>query len=645
MFRMPDGKNLAFTFMLVSSLFLLWGLCNGMIDTMDKHFQDQLNLSKAQSAWVQFAHYMGYTLMALPAGLLTRRFGYKGGIIFGAVLVSFGGFWFIPATHISKFWAFLLGVCTIAMGLTVWETVANPYTTVLGPKQYGAARINFAQSFNGVGWILGSIIGPAYFYSEGGVEKAHGQLYIPYMGVGFVVLVLAFAFYFAYVPDIKVEDEYHTDDQASGVPVVKEKNRALILLFMFLNMAAVGLSVYLILATILPGVMTPARFDALHRVLPYVIAGGVLLTLPGLRTAAKKLTDHSIWAHTHFSAATLAQFVYVAAQAGIFSFFINSMTVDKFNGTSIVPPLPPAWNRGPIAQLHMMESRVAFAAGDITDFGALAAKLKQKADPVAAFLYSQLDAQTVKLLEARDADPTALRKALLHDLNLILRQELNPKDQKPALYDAQRFAGVPLAEKTRQLLAEKPAADHPRMVLNRLLLQDAFPQLITYDETQMSWSDKGAGRLSTLAFCFFLLGRGTGAAMLRRLKANIALGTYGLINVIICGLIMAGLGWVSVTGVFLSYFFMSIMFPTIMALGIFGLGSQSKKKAAAFIVMSITGGALMPKVMGHLGDVYSMAISFLMPLVCFALIAIYGFSWTKLSQSESVRGLQPAGGH
>src|SRR4051812_48268231 len=154
-----DGKNLAFTFGLVSSLFLIWGFCNGMIDTMDKHFQDQLGLTKAQSAWVQFAHYMGYALMALPAGLLTRRIGYKGGIIFGLVLVALGGLWFMPATQISQFWAFLMGVCLIAMGLTVLETVANPYTTVLGPKEYGASRINLAQSCNGIGWILGPIVG------------------------------------------------------------------------------------------------------------------------------------------------------------------------------------------------------------------------------------------------------------------------------------------------------------------------------------------------------------------------------------------------------------------------------------------------------------------------------------------------------
>src|SRR5215475_661163 len=102
LFVMPDGKNLAFTFILVSSLFLLWGVCNGMIDVMDKHFQEELSLSKSQSAWVQFAHYLGYFLMAMPAGWLATKLGYKAGIIAGLLLVAAGGFWFIPATNINS---------------------------------------------------------------------------------------------------------------------------------------------------------------------------------------------------------------------------------------------------------------------------------------------------------------------------------------------------------------------------------------------------------------------------------------------------------------------------------------------------------------------------------------------------------------
>ena len=90
-FRLNDGTNVAFTFLLVTSLFLLWGCCNGMIDVMDKHFQDELSLSKSQSAWVQFAHYLGYFLMSIPAGWLASKLGYKGGIIMGLLIVASAG--------------------------------------------------------------------------------------------------------------------------------------------------------------------------------------------------------------------------------------------------------------------------------------------------------------------------------------------------------------------------------------------------------------------------------------------------------------------------------------------------------------------------------------------------------------------------
>src|SRR5215467_3262897 len=187
LFVLNDGTNVMFTFILVSSLFLLWGFCNGMIDVMDKHFQDELHLSKSQSAWVQFAHYLGYFLMSIPAGWLSSKLGYKGGIIAGLLLVAVGGFWFIPATHINAlvhegtvssttaFVAFLVGVCVIATGLTFLETIANPYTTVLGDQRYAATRINLAQSCNGVGWILGPVVGSMYFYSKDAAGHSTGS--------------------------------------------------------------------------------------------------------------------------------------------------------------------------------------------------------------------------------------------------------------------------------------------------------------------------------------------------------------------------------------------------------------------------------------------------------------------------------------
>jgi FHS family L-fucose permease-like MFS transporter len=126
LFRTADGKNLFITFALVTTLFLMWGFCNGMIDILNSHFQKTLNISKFQSGFVQFANYIAYFLMAIPAGIIARKFGYKGGIIVGLVLIAAGAFWFIPATSIGAYWAFLLGLFVIAAGMTCLETIANP---------------------------------------------------------------------------------------------------------------------------------------------------------------------------------------------------------------------------------------------------------------------------------------------------------------------------------------------------------------------------------------------------------------------------------------------------------------------------------------------------------------------------------------
>src|SRR5437764_12326036 len=159
LFRTARGENLLFTFILLTSLFLLWGFCNGMIDILNKHFQDTLRINKEQSGLVQASNYLAYFLMAIPAGLIAKRFGYKGGILAGLSLIAAGAFWFIPATTIGTYWAFLLGVFVIAAGMTCLETIANPYATILGAPEAGPTRINIAQSLNGAGLNIGPIVG------------------------------------------------------------------------------------------------------------------------------------------------------------------------------------------------------------------------------------------------------------------------------------------------------------------------------------------------------------------------------------------------------------------------------------------------------------------------------------------------------
>jgi FHS family L-fucose permease-like MFS transporter len=150
-------------------------------------------------------------------------------------------------------------------------------------------------------------------------------------------------------------------------------------------------------------------------------------------------------------------------------------------------------------------------------------------------------------------------------------------------------------------------------------------------------SNQGASTLASLAFVCFLIGRVSGAGILRRYTAHKVLGLYGVLNVVVCFVVFLKLGWVSVACVFLSYFFMSIMFPTIFALGIFGLGARAKR-ASAYIVMAIVGGALLPKLMGYVADRSDISRGFIVPLVCFAFVAFYGLNWPRFSKAESLEG-------
>lgn len=652
MFVLPDGRNVFFTFCLVSSLFLLWGFCNGMIDVMDKHFQEELKLTLSQSAWVQFAHWMGYFLMSIPAGWLATRLGYKGGIIAGLLLVAVGGFWFIPASKIAEFWAFLLGVCMVASGLTFLETVANPYTTVLGPPRFAAARINTAQSCNGVGWIFGPIAGGLFFYGtdEAGRSTGSQTLWIPYAGVGIGVLILAIIFFFAPVPDVKAEDEFQLEekddaDKAAAAPSVRHVNRGLSYALLLGNVAAlIGVFVFILWLTF-DGLKLGPRLVGLASAIPHqsslvisaensvgvvLVAGACLaliLAALALVGITKRLTHHSVWSHEHFSGATLAQFFYVAAQCGVFAFFINYMV-------SETPSLPASWMK---EGSKWIEVRTAFTSSDFKDVPALARKLTSPADPMSAFLSTNLSSSTVQTLNRLNEG-----KATLIAARIALAQDLTSVILKESVYSPERFAGVALQAKTKELLAQEKGRNEPRF--NRLLLADAYPQELTFRDGIFGVTNQFAATLASVGFFCFLLGRVSGAALLRKISAHKMLGLYSVINALLCFLIFLKLGWLSVVCVFLCYFFMSITFPTIFALGIYGLGAKAKG-ASAYIVMGIVGGALLPKIMGAIADHYNMSRGFIVPLICFVFIAFYGYAWPKLSRAESLHGVGATGGH
>ena len=179
-----EEHNYLVPFLIISSLFFMWGFAHGILEVLNPHFQESFHISKAMSALTQAAVYGAYFLMALPAGWIIRKWGYRRGVITGLVLFGIGALMFIPGSRINSFYFFVLSLFVIGCGLTCLETSANPYTTVLGHPDKAECRINLSQSLNGIGWIVGPLVGGQLLFS--GVNIA-----IPYAMVGIFVLAVA----------------------------------------------------------------------------------------------------------------------------------------------------------------------------------------------------------------------------------------------------------------------------------------------------------------------------------------------------------------------------------------------------------------------------------------------------------------------
>ncbi|MFV0310670.1 MAG: sugar MFS transporter [Dysgonomonas sp.] len=205
LFASPGGGSYLIPFILVSSLFLMWGIAHGLLDVLNKHFQEAFTMTKAQSGFVQFSTYIAYGLMSVPAGMFMRRFGYKKGIIFGLLIYAVGSFSFLPAAYLHSANPFFIALFVVACGLCFLETAANPYSTVLGPKERGAQRLNLSQSLNGLGWILGPLIGGVLIF--GAEEGDTLALTKPYILLGICTLVITVLFFFVKLPDIQESDE------------------------------------------------------------------------------------------------------------------------------------------------------------------------------------------------------------------------------------------------------------------------------------------------------------------------------------------------------------------------------------------------------------------------------------------------------
>jgi FHS family L-fucose permease-like MFS transporter len=210
-----------FAFLMVASLFFIWGFCHAMLDVLNKHFQNLLSLTKTQSGYIQTAFFIAYLLVAFPAAKMIRRIGYQKGILVGLVILAIGAFSFIPAGMVFKtFGAFLFSLFVLASGLACIETAANPYVTILGPKDGAAGRLSVAQAFNSCAYIFAPAVGGYLLFGKEVDPKNPDfhPLLLPYIVLGCVVLLIFTAFSFIKLPAF---EEGSQDENAAGDEIIK----------------------------------------------------------------------------------------------------------------------------------------------------------------------------------------------------------------------------------------------------------------------------------------------------------------------------------------------------------------------------------------------------------------------------------------
>jgi FHS family L-fucose permease-like MFS transporter len=400
------------SFILVTALFLFWGIPNNLNDILIKQFMKAFELSRLEAGLIQSAFYLGYFLLAVPAAMIMRKYSYKVGLIIGMFLYSIGTFLFWPAAHSGEYIFFLAALFVIASGLSFLETGANPFIAGLGSPESSERRLNFSQAFNPFGAILGVLIGTIFIFS--GIEHDQAK----------VELMKQAGTYAAYL-------------ESETMRVVRP--------YMVLGVV-IFLWALLIMRTKFPKITSEESI------------------------IEKKGNPRELFKHRHFLTGVLAQFCYVGAQVGTWSYFIQ---------------------------------------------------------------YSQ------------------------------------------------DYTGI--AEKT-------------------------------------------AGYFLTGTLVAFLVGRFSATVLMKYIKPGKLMGIYAIMNILLISIAVIYPGWLGVWSIFLSSFFMSLMFPTIFALGIKGLGANTKI-AGSIIVMSIIGGGVFTPLMGLIAA-KSMALAMLIPLGCYAFITLYSFWWS-----------------
>ena len=408
-------------FVLVTTLFLLWGIPSNLNDVLIKQFMKSFEMNRFQAGLIQSAFYLGYFLLALPAALVMRKYGYKTGLVIGLLLCGTGALLFWPAALVQRY-GFFLALFVIAGGLSFLETGANPFISVLGDLRPSEQRLNFAQAFNPLGCIAGVVVGTIFIFS--GVELHPVQ-----------------------VAALKSAGPYQA---------------------------------YL-------------QHETLRVITPYVVLGSIvfLFAVVLMSTKFPKIAEESgsagdapkgsfreLLKYPHFVQGVLAQFFYIGAQVGTWSYFI------------------------------------------------------------------------------------------------------------------------------------------------------------TYVQDYTHLPEKTAGYFLTGTLVVFTIGRFLATYLMKFIAPSKLMGIYSLVNVVLVAIGVLLPGWIGLWAVFLTSFFMSLMFPTIFALGLKGLGPNTKV-GGSLIVMAVIGGAIFTPIMGRIFEAtHSMATAMIVPLVCYLFITYYAFIGSKARVPE-----------
>jgi len=235
------------TLLFVTLLFMLWGIAITLGDVLNRHFQHVLKISKSHSGLVQLSIFGAYAVMGIPAGLFMKKFGYKNGVLLGLFLYSLGAFLFVPAANAESFDFFRVALFVLACGLATLETVAHPFVASLGDQRTSDQRINFSQACNGLGGVVGPVIG-SYFILKTGQAHSNDLISVRnlYIVIGTVIAVIGILFSFVKVPALVDPHVIATDayavpgEQNGGKKLFHHKHFVFAAVAQLFNVAAQG---------------------------------------------------------------------------------------------------------------------------------------------------------------------------------------------------------------------------------------------------------------------------------------------------------------------------------------------------------------------------------------------------------------------